>query len=73
MLKGARADMYFTGEMSHHEILAAVAEGITVVVCNHSNTERGFLHVLQKKFTDMFDNQVDVLVSEIDRDPLQVV
>jgi putative NIF3 family GTP cyclohydrolase 1 type 2 len=27
------ADLYFTGEMSHHEVLAAIAKGTSVVLC----------------------------------------
>lgn len=33
MLLGVDADVYFTGEMSHHEVLAAVATGHNVVLC----------------------------------------
>ncbi|KAF2753765.1 NGG1 interacting factor Nif3 [Pseudovirgaria hyperparasitica] len=37
-------DMLFTGELSHHEALAAIESGQSVVTLFHSNTERGFLH-----------------------------
>lgn len=37
-------DLYFTGEMSHHEALAAIEKGKCVICLFHSNTERGFLH-----------------------------
>ncbi|SJL12455.1 related to Protein NIF3 homolog [Armillaria ostoyae] len=43
MLVGRDADVYFTGEMSHHEVLASVAAGKHVVLCGHTNTERGYL------------------------------
>ncbi|KAH7886441.1 NGG1p interacting factor 3 [Phlebopus sp. FC_14] len=43
---GVDADVYFTGEMSHHEVLAAVAAGRYVVLCGHTNTERGYLPIL---------------------------
>lgn len=33
MLLGVDADVYFTGEMAHHEVLAAVASGHNVVLC----------------------------------------
>ena len=33
MLLGHPADVYFTGEMSHHEVLAAVASGHHVILC----------------------------------------
>ena len=40
-------DVLLTGEMSHHEVLAANAEGKHVILSDHSNTERGYLPVLQ--------------------------
>ncbi|KAJ7162685.1 GTP cyclohydrolase 1 type 2/Nif3 [Mycena crocata] len=39
----AIADLYFTGEMQHHEILAATASGTHVILCGHINAERGYL------------------------------
>jgi putative NIF3 family GTP cyclohydrolase 1 type 2 len=37
-------DLLFTGELSHHEALAAIERGQCVITLFHSNTERGFLH-----------------------------
>ncbi|KAF5358674.1 hypothetical protein D9758_007664 [Tetrapyrgos nigripes] len=41
MLLGTSADVYFTGEMGHHEVLAATAAGKHVILCkytfNHSD------------------------------------
>ena len=73
VLKGVKANLYVTGEMSHHEVLEAVSKGISVILCDHSNTERGYLHVLKDKLFTMFEEQIAVSVSEIDRDPLTVV
>ncbi|KAF4554530.1 NIF3-like protein [Elsinoe fawcettii] len=36
-------DLLFTGELSHHEALAAIEQGKCVITLFHSNTERGFL------------------------------
>jgi len=49
MLLGHDADVYFTGEMTHHEVLAAVAAGKHVILCGHTNTERGYLPILANK------------------------
>lgn len=43
MLGGLDVDLLFTGELSHHEALAAVEQGRCVITAFHSNTERGFL------------------------------
>lgn len=74
VLKGCKADVLITGEMSHHEVLDATNKGMTVILCEHTNTERGFLRdwCLQLK-TSVLDDQVMVSVSELDRDPLRIV
>lgn len=52
LLSGVDADVYFTGEMQHHEVLGAVARGRYVILCGHTNTERGYLPILAKKLLD---------------------
>ncbi|OJJ82833.1 Nif3-like dinuclear metal center hexameric protein [Aspergillus glaucus CBS 516.65] len=42
-------DLMFTGEMSHHEALAAIEQGKVVVSLSHSNTERGYLRAVMKE------------------------
>lgn len=74
VLAGVKADLYLTGEMSHHEILAAVSMGTSVITCNHSNTERGFLkNSFKNTLEQLLGENVAVLVSEVDADPLKVV
>jgi len=74
-----KADLYWTGEMSHvqHEVLAAVARGSNVVLCGHSNTERGYLPLLQQKLTNGLAEwgaeDVEVVVSLKDKDPLTIL
>ena len=72
VLCGVKADLYLTGEMSHHEVLDAACKG-THVLCDYSNTERGFLKVIQGRLVDKLATKVQVIVSEVDRDPLVVV
>ncbi|CAE6435345.1 unnamed protein product [Rhizoctonia solani] len=80
LLKGVKADAYLTGEMSHHEVLAAVAQGTFVVLCGHSNTERPYLPILQKNLQQALDNDeelagesYDVIISKADTDPLRIM
>ncbi|GAW03100.1 NGG1 interacting factor 3 [Lentinula edodes] len=75
---GKKADVYFTGEMQHHEVLAAVAAGTNVILCGHTNTERGYLPVLASKLQTQlhaaaFDEPFDILVSNTDKHPLEFV
>ncbi|KAJ5482912.1 hypothetical protein N7539_006358 [Penicillium diatomitis] len=51
LLRGGQIpDLLFTGEMSHHETLAATERGSVVISLAHSNSERGYLRaVMQSK------------------------
>ena len=73
VLRGEHADLWLTGELSHHDALAAAAGGTAVVVTDHSNSERGFLRVLQKRIRDGLDGAVDVRIAAADRDPFELV
>lgn len=71
VLNGVQADLFLTGEMSHHEVLDATQSGTHVILCNHSNSERGFLKVFKKELENkLLGGAVNVIVSQIDRDPL---
>jgi putative NIF3 family GTP cyclohydrolase 1 type 2 len=73
-LSRQKIDLYLTGEMSHHEVLDAVHNGTHVVLCDHSNTERGSL-VDMKNQLELLAKGCDVqfLISESDADPLVIV
>ncbi|CAG8698592.1 16951_t:CDS:2, partial [Racocetra persica] len=46
------ADLYFTGEMSHHDVLSALSKNTSVILCEHSNTERGYLSEALKPYLE---------------------
>ncbi|PYH87624.1 NGG1p interacting factor 3 [Aspergillus ellipticus CBS 707.79] len=46
---GKLPDVLFTGELSHHEALAAIERGSVVVALAHSNTERGYLRAVMRE------------------------
>ena len=73
VLSGVQADLFITGEMSHHDILDAVHCGTSVILCEHSNTERGFLTVLQRQLHSLLEGRVEVCLSSRDRDPVNIV
>lgn len=68
-----KADLYLTGEMQHHDILDAVHKDTHVILCDHSNTERGFLKVFAEKLATELCGRSVVMLSETDRDPLQIM
>ncbi|GAA5966949.1 hypothetical protein JCM3765_004409 [Sporobolomyces pararoseus] len=80
VLKGIEADLYLTGEMGHHDILAANAKGIHVFCCNHTATERPWLKYFAPKLQAQLNQlaqeekvEYEVIVSQKDREPLEVV
>jgi putative NIF3 family GTP cyclohydrolase 1 type 2 len=69
-----RASILITGEMSHHEVLYHQERGRHVLLCGHTETERGFLEVLKKQLQTELDgrigpDRVEVIVSRKDRSP----
>ncbi|XP_037026134.1 NIF3-like protein 1 [Bradysia coprophila] len=77
-LKGVPADLYVTGEMSHHDVLDAVHRNISVVLMNHSNSERGFFEVFRSEFYKRFCSDssdpklTKILLDSVDdQDPLK--
>ena len=96
LLGNLDVDLLFTGEMSHHEALAAIEKGQVVISLFHSNSERGFLaEVLREQLEESIgeewakvreeeqgnenvrealqDDDFEVAVSEVDRDPYGIV
>lgn len=81
LLNGLDVDLLFTGELSHHEALAAIEQGKCVITTFHSNSERGFLRermarqlqAAYAKENQTNDIEFEVDVSEADRDPFEIV
>ena len=69
---GAGAGAYVTGEMRHHDSLAAAAAGMTCICVGHSNSERIVLPSLRGRIRQAVAG-LDVRISRADRDPQQVV
>jgi putative NIF3 family GTP cyclohydrolase 1 type 2 len=70
------ASVWVTGEMSHHELLAASAAGVAVILTHHSNCERGFLPVVASRLAALLGERAGdycFLVSAVDADPLCTV
>lgn len=73
VLKGVAADVYLTGEMRHHDVLDATAGGTSVMLCDHTHTERGYLPLLKRRLSKLIDKSVTIAVSRADREPLRIV
>merc|ERR1719447_310113 len=69
------ADLWITGEMSHHEALDAQQNGVSVLLCEHSNTERGFLSQYQNVILSdqmIKKAEINVTITSMDRDPIEI-
>merc|ERR1711953_353078 len=69
-------DLWITGEMSHHEALDAQQNGISVLLAEHSNTERGFLSQYQNVILNdqmIKKAEIDVTITSMDKDPIEIV
>lgn len=87
LLEKCPTSVYLTSDLAlvtltaplQHEVLAAIASGRHVVLCGHTNTERGYLPTLAEKLraelsdTSFSREKVEVHVSNKDRHPLDTV
>lgn len=62
------ADLYLTGELKHHEALAAQEAGLTCICLSHTVSERFMLKKLARKLRDRM-KPVAVRISKKDADP----
>jgi putative NIF3 family GTP cyclohydrolase 1 type 2 len=77
VLKDCDADLFVTGEMTHHSALRLTMLGKCVLTVFHSNSERRFLKKrLQPMLQDTLQKEIggpaEVLVSEEDEDPFEI-
>lgn len=76
VLRGIKADVLITGEMSHHDVLEVCHQKngtSALILCGHSNTERGFLEVMMHHLQNILSNSVAISLSEADSDPIKIV
>ena len=66
-------DAFFTGEMRHHDILAAACSGTAIVFAGHTRTERPFLRDYRSQIKKAGASSVDWLISRMDRSPDEIM
>lgn len=67
----AKADVFVTGEIRHHDALGAARRGVTVIAALHSNSERAAVRAYAKRIAEHVSG-VEVLSSSADADPFVV-
>jgi dinuclear metal center YbgI/SA1388 family protein len=68
--EGCRA--FVTGEMRHHAVMAALNQGLSVILGGHTNTERGYLPRLAERMRALAPG-IEPIVSVQDRDVFVMV
>lgn len=66
-------DLLITGELLHRDILQCIHNGISLIVTDHTETERCFLPVFKEHFIKLlskYNENVEIILSTVDRDPL---
>jgi dinuclear metal center YbgI/SA1388 family protein len=71
LAKVQHADVLWTGEMRHHDVLARTASGASAILCDHTNTERAYLPTFARRVAERLG--VHTHVCTADREPLVVV
>jgi dinuclear metal center YbgI/SA1388 family protein len=66
-------DLLFTGEMRHHDVLLRIERGTSVVLAEHTGSERGYLPAYAREIEHRLAGRIETVVSRVDRDPLEVV
>jgi dinuclear metal center YbgI/SA1388 family protein len=68
LARGDGCEVYVTGEMGHHQVLAALDSGMSVILAGHTNTERGYLPRLAGRLEKALPG-VKAMVSRMDKSP----
>jgi dinuclear metal center YbgI/SA1388 family protein len=63
-------DLFFTGEMRHHDVLEKVERGKVVILAEHTSTERVFLPRYAARLSSALGGEVSVGVARADREIL---
>ncbi|MFI4897555.1 MAG: Nif3-like dinuclear metal center hexameric protein, partial [Phycisphaerales bacterium JB059] len=64
-------ELFVTGEMRHHDIVAALHRGVSVLLAGHTNTERGYLPRLARMLSESLSG-ARVEISRADQDILTI-
>ena len=69
LAEAGRVDAFVTGEMRHHDVLAARQRGVTVLLAGHTQTERPYLRTYRRRIIAQLGKEIDWIVSRADKPP----
>ena len=70
--KAESCEVFVTGELSHHQVIASLHSGVSVILGEHTGTERGYLPRLAARLATELPGP-RVIISTADRDPLRSI
>jgi dinuclear metal center YbgI/SA1388 family protein len=68
----ARADLYLTGELRHHDAIKSARAGTALICTLHSNSERPSLTRLKSRLSQALPTLPEAMLSQSDQDPFQI-
>lgn len=71
LLAAREAELLITGEMRHHDVLACVARGQSVILTDHTHCERGYLPHFARMLSASLPG-LNLTISSADEDPLKL-
>lgn len=66
-------DLFITGDVKYHEAMKASELGICLIDAGHYHTEKFFGDNMKKKLEDKLGNKVEIISSDIDLNPFNVL
>jgi len=70
-MASAGAEVLLTGELSHHDALAALDRRLGVILVGHHTSERPVLALARRRLIRSFGEGLDVAIAGGDRDPVR--
>ncbi len=72
LLREVDADLVFTGELKHHDLLAFNRRGVHAIISEHGHTERPYLSELRKRLLTLLPNLGTIRLARADREPVEL-
>lgn len=73
VIEAVTADALLTGEMRHHDLLAARENGKAVFLCEHAASERGYLSIYAEQVRKVTGGIIPIELSQKDAGPLHSI
>lgn len=72
-MAAAKADVYITGEMGHHDILNLAASDCGYIEISHYDSEKIVMELIRKHLEKKFGDELVVFLSEENKNPLTII